>query len=148
MSDHLALVRWTRDGSDFAYDAYSRDHTWAFDSGIEVAASSSPTYLGSDHAVDPEEAFVASLASCHMLTFLAIASRKRLLVDAYVDRAVGVLTRNPDGRLAITEVTLSPRVTWHGAAPEPEVLERMHHLAHEECFIANSVTTEVTVITH
>ena len=147
MSDHVAEVRWSRDGQAFTYDAYSRDHTWRFTSGIELAASASPVYLGSPSAVDPEEAFVASIASCHMLTFLAIAARKRLVVDAYADRAVGLLTPNAEGRLAITQVTLSPQITWGGPAPSSGVIERMHELSHQECFIANSVTTEITVVT-
>ena len=145
MSDHVAEVMWSRDGQDFSYDTYSRDHAWRFDSGIELAASASPVYLGSPSAVDPEEAFVASIASCHMLTFLAIAARKRMVIDAYADRAVGLLVANAAGRLAITHVTLSPQIAWGGPTPSADVIERMHELSHQECFIANSVTTEITI---
>jgi len=101
--------------------------------------------LGTPGPVDPEEAFVAALSSCHMLTFLAIAARKRLVVDAYDDHAVGVMAKNEQGRLAITHVTLHPKIVWAGPEPDAETLERLHHRAHVECFIANSVTTSVTV---
>jgi organic hydroperoxide reductase OsmC/OhrA len=110
-----------------------------------VPGSANPKYLGNPGPVDPEEAFVAALSSCHMLTFLAIAARKRLVVDAYDDHAVGVIAKNEAGRLAITQVTLNPKIVWGGPEPDAATLERMHHLAHQECFIANSVTTEITV---
>ena len=145
MSHHVAQVRWSRGDHPFTYDEYCRDHVWSFDSGITVAASASPVYLGGEHAVDPEEAFVASVSSCHMLTFLAIAARKLLVIDAYVDRAVGELAKNSSGRLAVTRIVLSPVIGWAGAVPDDGVLARMHELAHQECFIANSVTTEIVV---
>ena len=145
MSHHLAHVRWSRGDHPFTYDEYCRDHVWSFDSGITVAASASPVYLGGEHAVDPEEAFVASVSSCHMLTFLAIAARKRLVIDAYADRAVGELAENSSGRLAVTRIVLSPVIGWAGDVPDDDVLARMHELAHQECFIANSVTTEIVV---
>jgi organic hydroperoxide reductase OsmC/OhrA len=145
MSHHVARVRWSRGDHPFTYDEYCRDHVWSFDSGITVAASASPVYLGGEHAVDPEEAFVASVSSCHMLTFLAIAARKRLVIDAYVDRAVGELAENSSGRLAVTRIVLSPVIGWAGDAPDEGVLARMHELAHQDCFIANSVTTEIVV---
>jgi organic hydroperoxide reductase OsmC/OhrA len=110
-----------------------------------VPGSANPKYLGNPGPVDPEEAFVAALSSCHMLTFLAIAARKRLVVDAYDDHAVGVMAPNEQGRLAITEVTLHPRIVWAGAEPDAATIDRMHHLSHQECFIANSVTTRITV---
>ena len=145
MSEHVAPVQWKRGDVDFAYPSYSRDHRWVFESGIEVSASANPVYLGSADAVDPEQAFVAAIASCHMLTFLAIAARKRLVVDAYADRAVGVMSENADGRLAVTAVTLHPTISWAGGPPANDVLSRMHELAHQECFIANSVRTEISV---
>ncbi len=147
MSEHVAQIAWSRDGRPFTYDEYSRDHEWRFEGGTTVAASASPRYLGSAALVDPEEAFVAALSSCHMLSFLAIAAKKRLVVESYADRAVGWLESNREGRMAVTRVRLEPTITWGERVPEGAVLDRMHHLAHEECFIANSVTTEVTVVT-
>ncbi|WP_018157407.1 OsmC family protein [Demetria terragena] len=145
MSEHIAQISWSRDGREFTYDTYDRDHTWSFDGGVTVPASANPAFLGSPGPVDPEEAFVAALSSCHMLTFLAIAARKRLVVESYDDRAVGVMEKNAAGRLAVTRVILHPTITWGGPEPDPEQIEKVHHLAHEQCFIANSVTTEVTV---
>lgn len=145
MSEHVVDLSWSRGEHEFTYDTYNRDHEWRFDGGITVPASANPTYLGNPGPVDPEEAFVAALSSCHMLTFLAIAARKRLVVDVYDDHAVGVMAKNEAGRLAITKVTLHPKIVWGGAEPDAEAIERMHHRAHLECFIANSVTTEVTV---
>ncbi|WP_406048557.1 OsmC family protein [Kribbella sp. NBC_00889] len=145
MSEHVVDVSWSRGGHEFTYDSYNRDHEWRFDGGITVPGSANPQYLGNPGPVDPEEAFVAALSSCHMLTFLAIAARKRLVVDAYDDHAVGVMAKNEAGRLAITQVTLNPKIVWGGPEPDAEALERIHHRAHLECFIANSVTTEVVV---
>jgi organic hydroperoxide reductase OsmC/OhrA len=145
MSEHVVDVSWSRGEHEFTYDSYSRDHEWRFDGGITVPGSANPAYLGSPGPVDPEEAFVAALSSCHMLTFLAIAAKKRLVVDSYHDHAVGVMAKNAAGKLAITHVTLHPKIIFAGPTPDPETLARMHHLSHEECFIANSVTTEVTV---
>jgi organic hydroperoxide reductase OsmC/OhrA len=145
MSEHVVDVSWSRGEHEFTYDTYNRDHEWRFDGGITIPASANPAYLGNPGPVDPEEAFVAALSSCHMLTFLSIAARKRLVVDSYDDHAVGVMAKNPAGRLAITEVTLNPKITWSGPAPAPETLARLHHLSHQECFIANSVTTETRV---
>lgn len=144
MSEHRATVTWQRTGDDFAYETYSRDHTWTFEGGVSVPASSAPGFRGDAARVDPEEAFVAALSSCHMLFFLAIAARKRLVVDTYRDTAVGHLEKDAGGKLSMTRVTLRPQVAF--AEPPPsEVVERMHHRAHEECFIARSVKTEVTV---
>ena len=146
MSEHKVSVEWKRETPDFSYQTYNRDHDWTFDAGITVRASAAPGYLGNDGCVDPEEAFVASLSSCHMLTFLAIAARKRFVVDSYVDHAVGILGKDAAGRLAITKVTLSPLVKFGGeAAPNPAELSQIHEQAHHACFIANSVKTEVVV---
>ena len=144
------MIRWTRDpGTDFAKGQYSRAHEWAFDGGAVVPASSNPHTVPlpwSDAAgVDPEEAFVASLSSCHMLFFLDFARRAGFVVDAYVDEAEGELGKRADGRTAMTRVTLRPRVTWAGNPPDEAALADLHHRAHEACFIANSVTTEVIV---
>ena len=147
MSQHEAVLEWERDSDDFSYQGYTRNHRWRFPSGVEIDASAAPKYLGDESRVDPEEAFVASIASCHMLTFLAIASKKRYVVDRYFDRAVGVLAKNSAGRLAITEVALNPKIDFaQGASPDEDQLEKMHELAHHECFIANSVLTEITVL--
>ncbi|MEU4395174.1 OsmC family protein [Kribbella sp. NPDC023855] len=129
MSEHVVDVSWSRGGREFTYQTYSRDHEWRFDGGVTVPGSAAPAYLGSDTgAVDPEEAFVAALSSCHMLTFLAIAAKKRLVVDSYVDHAVGEMAKNEAGRLAITKVTLNPVITFAGETPDEATLERIHHL--------------------
>ena len=150
MATHTATVRWSASpGEEFAKGQYSRAHSWSFDGGAVVRASASPHIVPapwSDAAgVDPEEAFVASLSSCHMLFFLDFARRDGLLIDAYVDEAEGVLEKGADGRMAMTRVTLRPRVEWGGAAPDAAKIADLHHRAHEACFIANSVTTEVRV---
>ena len=146
MSEHLVDVSWSRGEHEFTHQTYSRDHEWRFDGGVTVPGSANPAYLGNPGPVDPEEAFVAALSSCHMLTFLAIAAKRRLVVDSYDDHAVGVMAKNERGRLAITQVTLHPKITFAGPTPDAEMLEWMHHRSHEECFIANSVTTEITVV--
>ncbi len=146
MSEHKATVDWKRETPGFAYETYNRDHDWSFDAGVTVRASANPAYLGGESCVDPEEAFVASLASCHMLTLLALSARKRYVVDAYHDEAVGVLGKDAAGRLAMTRVTLRPQVRFGGEKlPGPEELRRLHDQAHHACFIATSVKTEVVV---
>jgi organic hydroperoxide reductase OsmC/OhrA len=148
MSEYVATVRWQRGDRSFASDQYSRGHEWVFDGGVTVPASASPDIvpvpLSVAENVDPEEAFVASLASCHMLFFLDIASRSGFTVDAYTDTAGGTLGKNAAGRTAMTRIVLRPSVVWSGDnIPSPEKIEKMHHRAHELCFIANSLTTEV-----
>ena len=145
MSEHKVKVSWLRTTESFAYKDYNREHVWRFENGVEVAASAAPAFLGKPECVDPEEAFVAALSSCHMLTFLAIAARKRMTVDSYEDDAVGFLEKNPAGKLAITRVILRPRIVFGSERPAPETLEKMHEQSHHECFIANSVLTEITV---
>src|SRR5690606_38179304 len=130
MSTYRATVRWQRTAAPFTYAAYSRTHTWRFEGGIEVQASAAPAYRGDPALVDPEEAFVASLASCHLLTFLAIAARDGLVVETYEDEAEGTLAKNEAGRLAVTRVVLRPRVAFGGEAPSEETLARMHAQAH------------------
>ena len=147
MSEHKVTLSWERGNVPFEYQKYPRDHTWKFDGGHEMQASAAPAYLGNPKLVDPEEAFVASLSSCHMLTFLAIACKQKFVMDDYVDEAVGHMEKNAEGRLAITRVELHPKITWSGdKKPTPEELDKMHHAAHDNCFIANSVKTEVTVV--
>jgi organic hydroperoxide reductase OsmC/OhrA len=151
MSTYTATVRWTRDPStDFAKGQYSRAHEWAFDGGAVVPASPSPHVVPapwSDLAgVDPEEAFVASLSSCHMLFFVDFARRAGFVVDSYVDEAEGVLEKRADGKTWMSRVTLRPRVAFSGdKRPTDADIADLHHRAHQACFIANSVTTEVTV---
>ena len=146
MSEHKATIEWERTSANFDYRSYNRDHDWTFDAGIKVRASSAPAFLGLESCVDPEEAFVASLSSCHMLTLLAIASRAGLVVNSYRDEAVGLLAKDERGHLAITRVTLRPEITFGGdRTPDPDELRRLHDQAHHGCFIANSVRTEVVV---
>ncbi len=149
MTGYRATIRWARGGGeDFARGRYSRGHEWAFDGGLAVRASASPHVVPrwSDPAgVDPEEALVAALSSCHMLTFLHLASKAGHVVDAYEDEAEGVLAKREDGRWWVARVTLRPRVRWSGPAPGAEAEDALHHAAHEECFIANSVRTDVAV---
>ncbi|HTF95457.1 MAG TPA: OsmC family protein [Cellvibrio sp.] len=145
---YTAKVSWVADSTKFIDGKYSRSHKWEFDGGIEVIASSSPAVVpvpySVEQAVDPEEAFVASLSSCHMLWFLSIAAGKGFSVASYVDNAYGIMGKNPEGKIAILCVTLQPRVEFSGAViPTNDVLELMHHTAHEECFIASSVRSEV-----
>lgn len=148
--EYLARIHWQRGEAAFIDNRYSRGHTWQFDGGVQVPASSSPHVVrvpySVEAAVDPEEALVAALSSCHMLTFLYLAARGGWRVDAYTDDAVGVMGRNAAGRQAIVSVTLRPRVSYSGERqPTPEDIAQLHHHAHEECFIANSVSTEVRV---
>lgn len=148
MAQHLAEVLWQRDGQDFLDNRYSRRHQLRFDGGLEVAGSSSPHVvplpMSDAAAIDPEEAFVASLSSCHMLWFLSIAAKRGFCVDRYLDAAVGVMAQNTQGKMAMTVVTLRPAVTFSGERlPSPAQIEAMHHAAHEACYIANSVKSEV-----
>lgn len=152
MSKHTAKVSWFRKENEvFSDNKYSREHVWEFDGGVTVPASPSPSVVPLPYSVeanvDPEEAFVAALSSCHMLVFLSIAAKKRYVIDEYVDKAEGLLAMNEDNKESITQVILRPKVTFVGDnVPSAEVLEKMHHQAHDNCFIANSVKTEV--ITH
>lgn len=146
MSEHPAKISWERGDAAFDPQTYSRDHTWSFDNDSTVAASAAPGFKGNPACVDPEEAFVASLASCHMLTFLFVAARKKFVVDRYEDEAVGVLGKNAEGRFAITRLTLRPLVTFGGERqPTAGELSQLHDAAHHDCFIATSVKTEIVV---
>jgi len=147
MATHLASVLWKRTSADFAYDTYNRAHEVRFKGGaIVLRASAAPAFKGDADRVDPEEAFVGSLSSCHMLTFLAICARKRLTVDRYQDEAEGHLEKGSNRKLQMTRVTLRPRVVFApGTEVDATTLAEIHHRAHEECFIANSVKTDVAV---
>ena len=148
MANYTAEVIWVRGDQDFPSNRYSRRHLLRFDGGVEVPGSSSPhvvpTPMSDPAAVDPEEAFVASIASCHMLWFLSLAAKKKFCVERYRDSAVGVMGRNAAGRQYVAVVTLRPEVVFSGErAASREELDALHRLAHEECFIANSVRTEI-----
>ena len=150
MSQHKAIIDWKRSGPDFLKGRYSREHTWTFDGGLSVPASPSPSVVpvpwSNPANVDPEEAFVASISSCHMLTWLFLASRAGFEVESYRDEAVGVMTKNENGVPWVSAVTLNPVIVYAGdKRPDAAEDARLHHLAHEQCFIANSVKTVVTV---
>jgi organic hydroperoxide reductase OsmC/OhrA len=154
MSEHryTATVRWQRDGAAFTDRRYSRAHVWSFDGGIEVKASASPLVVrapfSETNAVDPEEAFIASVSSCHMLFFLDYAAQAKLVVDEYEDAAVGTLgTNDDDGKEYVATIVLAPRVRFSGVPqPTPEEIAALHARAHHDCYIANSVKTEITVV--
>jgi len=146
MSEHRARINWRRETPDFSPDTYDRDHRWSFSDTVEVRASAAPDYRGNAELVDPEQGFVAALSSCHMLTFLALASKRGFTVDAYDDEAIGHLEKNDEGRMAMTRVELHPSIEFaQGAVPGAEELANLHDKAHKYCFIANSVRTEITV---
>lgn len=152
MISYNVRVTWKKGkGEAFIDNKYSRAHTWAFDGGIELPASSSPHVVplpqSIESAVDPEEAFVVSISSCHMLWLLSIAAGKKYIVESYEDNAEGVLAKNGEGRLAMTEVTLKPKVVFVGQnIPSRAQVEELHHLAHEKCFIASSVKTQISIV--
>ena len=151
MSEYSAVIRWARgDDEAFSDNQYSRGHMWDFDGGVTVPASSSPHVVplpfSVEANVDPEEAFIAALSSCHMLTFLGIAAKQKYVIDSYVDDAVGVLEEDESGRSSVTKVTLRPDIVFSGSKiPTAKQLDKLHHLAHKNCFIANSVKTEIVV---
>src|SRR5215472_976677 len=145
MSEHRAQLRWRRTSSDFTYNSYNRAHEVLFkDGSVALPGSAAAEFRGDADRVDPEEQFVASLSACHMLSFLAIAARKRITVDSYEDNAVGFLEKADDGKLRMTRVILRPSVRLGEGSSSAAIVE-IHHLAHETCFIANSVTTSVAV---
>ncbi|MCU0482298.1 MAG: OsmC family protein [Anaerolineae bacterium] len=148
---YIVTVLWKKKPDEvFIDNKYSRSHTWVFDGGIELAASSSPHIvplpMSNEFAIDPEEAFIASISSCHMLWFLSIVAGKNYIVEHYEDNAEGILGKDEDGKLAMTKVTLKPKVVFDSkTAPSQEQIEELHHLAHAKCFIANSVKTQITI---
>jgi organic hydroperoxide reductase OsmC/OhrA len=150
MHEYKATIHWDNKGPDFLKGRYSREHTWIFDGGVKVPASSSPGVVplpwSNPTNVDPEEAYVASLSSCHMLTFVWLAGKAGFLVQSYEDEAVGTMTKNERGQFWINQVTLRPKIVWGGEkTPEEAEIKELHHRAHDECYIANSVKSEVTV---
>jgi organic hydroperoxide reductase OsmC/OhrA len=150
MSNYFATITWSRNGQTFTDNRYKRAHLWHFDGEETIRASSSPhvvpSPLSDPSAVDPEEAFVASISSCHMLWFLSIAAKRGFVIENYEDKAEGLMEKDNNGRLAFTQVTLCPRVIYqNGSSPSVEEDAEMHRQAHEECFIANSVKTKIKV---
>ena len=153
MSEHRATIEWSSSASsgDFVKGRYSREHRWTFDGGAVVAASPSPSVVpapwSNPQNVDPEESFVASISSCHMLTFLFLAAKAGFVVTHYRDDATGVMTRTAEGVVWISRVTLSPKISYAGDKhPTADDVARLHHAAHDGCFIANSVKTEIVVV--
>jgi organic hydroperoxide reductase OsmC/OhrA len=150
MSEHRAAISWIRKGGDFLKGTFPREHIWTFDGGVTVTASSSPAAvpvpLSNPAGIDPEEAFVAAVSSCHMLTFLYVAYKAGFQIESYDDQAVGVMTKNEKGIPWISAVTLHPKIVYSGEKqPSAEEIEHLHHKAHEHCFIANSIKSEVRV---
>lgn len=147
MSEHTATLAWTRGDAAFTYETYSRDHRLVFENGLETLASSAPAYAGNPEALNPETLLVGALASCHMLTFLAVCAKRGYVVERYEDSASGRLDKNAEGRMAITHITLRPKVVFSGEKlPTAEELKRLHERAHANCFIANSLRAEVEVL--
>jgi organic hydroperoxide reductase OsmC/OhrA len=149
MAEYFATSFWQRRGEVFTDRKYSRVHRLRFDGGLEIPASSSPHTVREPYsdpsAVDPEEGLIASLSSCHLLWFLDLAAQAGFVVEGYEDQAVGVMEKNEAGKMAITRITLRPRVLFAGNAPNREQLEALHHTAHEECFIAASIRADVRI---
>lgn len=150
MHRYTARIEWRRDGDNFRLGRYSRVHRWQFDGGIALTASASPQVVplpfSSREAVDPEEALVAAASSCHMLTFVHLASKRGFVVDRYEDDAEGFMEKNARGRYAITRIVLHPTIVFGGErAPDPAELDALHHAAHEECYIANSIVADIEV---
>lgn len=150
MGSHTATVTWKRKTTEvFIDNKYSRGHLWQFDGGAEVQASASPHIVRYPYSVaanvDPEEAYIAAISSCHMLFFLSLTANAGFVVDDYADHAEGIMAKDEVGRMVVTEIVLSPVVRYKGAAPLSEEEEHLHHEAHEACFLANSVKTKITV---
>jgi organic hydroperoxide reductase OsmC/OhrA len=147
MSEHTATIRWQNSGPTMDYDSYPRDHRWEFLGGPAVQGSAAEGYGGGTGCIDPEEGLVASVAACHMLTFLAVAAKKKLVVASYTDQPVGHLEKNAEGRIAVTRIELHPVVAFGAdTTVSAEELRRLHDSAHRNCFIANSIKAEVTVV--
>lgn len=144
MSEHNVKITWQNKGEDFTYYAYDRTHTWQFDGNKTIEASAAPEYVGNIKYINPEEALAAAIASCHMMSFLYVASKKKYIVDSYEDQAVAILAKNEKGKMAVTQMYLRPKITFKGEnQPDSDGINQLHQKAHEECFIANSVLTEI-----
>jgi len=146
MSEHTARLSWSRHGHDFTYETYSRDHALTFENGQRSLASSAPGYVGNPEALNPETLLVGALVSCHMLTFLAVCAKRGFVVEHYDDAASGLLAKNAEGKMAITRITLRPKVVFSGEKrPSPDELAKLHERAHANCFIGSSIRAEVVV---
>ena len=151
MSEYYATIKWQRQESEkFSDNKYSRAHTWEFDGGQIVQASSSPHVVplpySLENNIDPEEAFIASLSSCHMLFFLSIASKRRYVIESYHDAASGLMQLDSNNKMSMTDVTLNPKIVFSGdKQPTQKQINKIHHQAHEQCFIANSVMTKIHI---
>lgn len=150
MTQFIATVAWERGSQPFADNRYSRAHAWRFDGGLTVPASSSPHSvplpMSDASAVDPEEALVAAVSSCHMLFFLSIAQQRGFIVDRYVDQAAGLMEKNAEGKMAMTRITLAPAIAFGGArVPSATELDAIHHAAHDKCYIANSIKADIVI---
>jgi len=148
MSQYSATIKWSRGDQGFTDNSYSRGHEWTFDGGMTVPASASPDIvplpMSIAENIDPEEAFVASISSCHMLFFLSLAAKRGIVVDQYTDAAIGTMAKDADGNMAMTRVVLRPDCRYTGESlPDPELIEKLHHRAHCLCFIANSIKSDV-----
>jgi organic hydroperoxide reductase OsmC/OhrA len=147
MSEHTAALSWSRQGREFTYETYSRDHSLTFENGQKSLASSAPGFVGNPEALNPETLLVGSLSSCHMLTFLAVCAKRGYVVEQYDDAASGVLEKNAEGRMAITRITLRPTAVFSGEKqPNADELAKLHERAHANCFIGSSIRAEVTVV--
>ena len=145
MSQYRAKIQWKNLSGDFNYDTFDRTHDITYPGGIHFKGSSAPEYLGKKELANPEEMLAATLASCHMLTFLAVCAKSRLHVTSYVDEPVATLDKNTEGKFAVTQIQLSPKATFQGETPSPEKLQELHAKAHRNCFIANSLACKMAV---
>jgi organic hydroperoxide reductase OsmC/OhrA len=145
MSEYKAHLHWKNTGNDFVYETFDRTHQIKFPGGLELKGSSAPEYAGKKELANPEELLAATLASCHMLTFLAVSAKSRLHVESYEDEPVATLDKNAEGKLAVTHIRLNPRAKFKGETPSAEKLQELHNKAHRNCFIANSLACKMTV---
>ena len=146
MSEHTAALSWSRNGRDFTYETYSRDHALTFENGQRSLASSAPGYVGNPEALNPETLLVGALVSCHMLTFLAVCAKRGFVVEQYNDKASGLLEKNAEGKMAITRITLRPKAVFSGEKqPSADELAKLHERAHANCFIGSSLRADVVV---
>ena len=146
MSEHKITLNWKKQTESFEYEVYNRDHLWDFGEGLIINASSAPEFMGNPEYADPERAFAAALSSCHMLFFIAICSKKKLVVQGYTDNAVAYLEKNDSGSMVITRVILKPKVEFAEEVDvDREAIEKIHHQAHKRCFLANSVRSEIII---
>ncbi|MBN8554338.1 MAG: OsmC family protein [Deltaproteobacteria bacterium] len=148
MSEHRAHLKWSRNSEDFSYETYDRIHQINFEGGQKLNGTSAKEFGGKPEFANPEELLAAAAASCHMLTFLAICARKRIVVNSYEDHAVAFLSKNENGKLAVTKITLSPKILFQDPSPEISIIQKIHEKSHQECFIAQSLKCTVEIKEH